>query len=178
MADLNSIKLCECGCGRPTNIAKQDDKRKGHVAGMPNRFLSGHSAIKHGRSRSSTYRTWAAMKTRCTNPKGKNFAQYGGRGIKVCDRWINSFECFFADMGERPARKTLDRIDYNGNYEPGNCRWATHSEQVNNSSHNHLITAFGKTLTVTQWAAHLGITRGALSQRLSRKWPIERALKR
>jgi len=92
--------------------------------------------IKHGhsiRGQSPTYSSWAAMMARCFNPENKHYADYGGRGITVCDRW-RSFENFLADMGERPPGKTLDRFpDGDGNYEPGNCRWATPSEQVRNS---------------------------------------------
>lgn len=95
-----------------------------------------HPNTKHGHSvgekPSTTYNSWAAMKQRCYDPKRSNYAYYGGRGIKVCDQWINSFDQFLADMGERPEGKTLDRIDVNGNYEPSNCRWVTAKEQTSN----------------------------------------------
>lgn len=87
----------------------------------------------HGRRGTPEYRAWDAMKQRCTNPKMKGYAGYGGRGISVCDHWFYSFENFFADMGERPGPEySLDRIDNDGNYEPANCRWATRSEQQKN----------------------------------------------
>lgn len=87
----------------------------------------------HGRYGTPEYRAWDAMKQRCTNPKANGYDGYGGRGITVCDRWRYSFENFYADMGDRPSRDhSLDRIDNEGNYEPGNCRWATHSEQMKN----------------------------------------------
>lgn len=79
------------------------------------------------------YNSWVSMKQRCTNPNDKRYAAYGGRGIKVCDRWFDSFENFLADMGKRPSLKhSIDRIDNDGNYEPGNCRWATNSRQIFN----------------------------------------------
>ena len=81
---------------------------------------------------SKTHKSWTAMIQRCTNPKNTSFNSYGGRGIKVCQRWLDSFENFLHDMGERPEKKTLDRINVNGNYEPENCRWATLSEQQRN----------------------------------------------
>lgn len=79
------------------------------------------------------YRTWRAMRQRCNNPKNNRWHHYGGRGIKVCDRWINSYENFILDMGRKPTpQHTIDRINVDGNYEPSNCRWATASEQINN----------------------------------------------
>jgi len=79
------------------------------------------------------YRAWIEMRRRCTNPKRENFKHYGGRGITVCARWMKSFEAFCADMGKRPGRGySLDRIDVNGDYEPGNCQWSTQSEQIQN----------------------------------------------
>jgi hypothetical protein len=90
---------------------------------------------KHGRStiRDSTYGIWKAMIKRCTNPSTVGYKYYGGRGITVCERWVNSFESFLSDMGERPAGTSIDRRDNSGDYEPGNCRWATALEQVRNS---------------------------------------------
>lgn len=129
-----------------------------------------------GRVISPTYHTWAGMKARCLNPSHAYFKNYGGRGIHVCDRWL-SFENFLADMGEKPAGRSIDRIDSNGHYEPSNCRWATRAEQDENKRSSRLIVAFGRTQTLQQWADEIGITHGALIFRLDKaNWPVERAL--
>ncbi|TWA32951.1 hypothetical protein FB007_10931 [Sinorhizobium medicae] len=110
----------------------------------PSRETIGERSTKHGhtadRKMTPEYRTWANMIARCTNPRASHFDRYGGRGIKVCERW-NSFENFLADMGSRPSlRHSLDRWpDVHGNYESGNCRWATHREQCRNRSSNRAV---------------------------------------
>lgn len=132
--------FCECGCGQRTSIAKHSNRFNGNVGGMPKRFIRGHSSrartVRHGHARAhkptAVWISWSAMIQRCTNPKNASWKRYGGRGITVCDQWL-LFENFLADMGERPNGKTLDRYpNVNGNYELGNCRWATAKEQGQN----------------------------------------------
>ncbi len=131
--------------------------------------------IRHGMRRTRIYRIWSAMKNRCFNPKNKDYPRYGGRGIAVCERWLK-FENFLADMGERPLSMSIDRIDNDGNYEPGNCRWATRMEQQNNQRKNRFFVLNGVTKTLSEWASCLGINRNTLQTRFQRGWPAERAL--
>lgn len=123
------------------------------------------------------YAVWSAMKQRCNHPLNESYKNYGGRGIKVCDRWNESFTNFITDMGIRPSKShSLDRIDNNGSYEPGNCRWATRDIQNNNTRFNRHITYKGETKNITQWALELGIRPVLISQRLSRGWGEEKSL--
>jgi hypothetical protein len=117
---------------------------------------------------------WVGMRTRCRNKRSPNYARYGGRGIKVCERW-GSFKAFLADMGPRPPGTSLDRIDNNGHYEPGNCRWATHEEQSANTRQVQLIEFRGERMSITRWSLRLGISRVALTRRL-RLMPASDAL--
>jgi hypothetical protein len=112
------------------------------------------------------------MIDRCTLPKHPAYHRYGGRGIGVCERWRNSFPAFHEDMGPRPDGLTLDRIDSDGNYEPGNCRWATPKEQQNNTSTNKFVEIDGERLTIAQHARRLDINYETLYSRLSRKGAI------
>ena len=125
-------------------------------------------------ARTPTYRIWIAMRSRCTNPNNAGFHKYGGRGIKVCARW-QSFENFFADMGERPEGMTLEREDNDGNYEPTNCRWATPAEQSRNTRRNRMLTYAGETLCMADWAERRGVGWDTLYHRL-RRHPVEVAL--
>lgn len=114
--------------------------------------------------------TWRSMMRRCTYPKHPAFAHYGGRGITVCERWL-VFANFFADMGHKPTSKhSLDRIDNNGDYEPGNCRWATRREQANNTRGNRSVTIAGITLTVPQWSRKLKRDPAVIHARLRAGW--------
>lgn len=131
----------------------------------------------HGESRSVEYGIWQGMLERCYRPGSQAYANYGGRGITVCDRWRSSFEAFLADMGRRPSPDhSVDRKDNDGPYSPDNCRWATQVEQANNTRANHLVTAHGRTQTIAQWARELGIGWNAIGERLKAGWSPEEAV--
>jgi len=137
--------------------------------------------MKHGHSgktRSREYNIWMGMKARCHNPNDPAFYLYGGRGIVVCSRWRFSFERFLADMGRVEENMSIDRYpDKNGNYEPGNCRWATTIEQANNTRRNVSIEWNGKTQNLSQWADDLGIPRMRLWNRIRKRgWSFAEAI--
>lgn len=132
--------------------------------------------LKHGLSYSVVYRAWHAMLQRCHNPKCESFVNYGGRGILVCERWKNSFAAFLEDMGHPPDGTSIERRENHRNYEQGNCYWADKKSQQNNTRRNRLITYDGKTLTLAQWAEVIGLTWGALRDRLRNGWEVEKAL--
>lgn len=130
------------------------------------------------RTRPVEYRLWSGMIQRCTNPKFVDWRLYGGRGISVCERWRQSFATFFADMGARPsAGLSLDRWpDSNGNYEPGNVRWATAKQQCRHTTRNRQITANGRTQTLVEWSELTGIKRETIADRIAAGWTEERAV--
>lgn len=121
------------------------------------------------------YFAWRAMRSRCYNPKDPSYAHYGGRGIRVCKKWLNDYDAFYVDMGDPPAGMSLDRVRNNGHYTPTNCRWATVTEQLNNQRRNRRISYKGVTQTLTQWARAIGVPSDRLHARL-RRMSVERAL--
>ena len=137
-----------------------------------NRHKHGHSSAN---GRSPTYRTWHGMKQRVTNPKANAANHYIERGITICDRWLD-FKNFLADMGERPQGMTLERIDNDKGYEPGNCRWASQGEQMRNRRTNVFIEYKGKRQTVRDWSLELGIPFTTLRTRMQAGWSTERVL--
>src|ERR1035438_6160644 len=135
--------------------------------------------IQHGHDmvgrRSPTYSSWAGMRSRCLQPTNKAWYRYGGRGIKICERWMK-FDNFLSDMGPKPNGMTLDRFpDNNGDYKPENCRWATYKEQNNNRRDNQLLTVGSMTLSFGAWAVCIGMNGSTLSGRLKHGWSISRA---
>lgn len=132
---------CRCDCGR-TTIVRSEQLRSGHTrsCGCLGRDKVIERSTKHGhcvgQTKTPEYQAWSKAIDRCRNPRTTGFENYGGRGIAVCSRWLNSFEDFLADMGPRPRRHSLDRINNDGDYEPANCRWATRKVQANNTRRN------------------------------------------
>lgn len=138
------------------------------------------TSTKHGHATDSgespTYISYRAMLDRCYRPKNIKYAQYGAKGISVCNRWRESFVNFLADMGLRPDGATIDRIDGAGNYEPGNCRWATPREQQHNIKSNHLVSFDGRSMCVSDWAKETGIPKAAIYYRIKSGWRVSDAL--
>lgn len=171
---------CECDCGSETVVAYKHLAYGGTKScGCYREEVRAERARTHGhsgRGRTPTYITWEAIKQRCQNPNAVGYEIYGGRGIKLCERW-QSFSAFLADMGERPPGSTIDRIDVEGDYSPGNCRWASKREQANNRRNARRITFEGQTHSVTEWARRHGMSRGVLFHRIfSSGWTMKRAL--
>lgn len=148
-----TIWLFKCDCGQIKNIQKTkvicSRVKSCGCLEKEYKFKPKHCLSKKHRP---TYSSWINMLARCNNNKNKNYKNYGGRGIKVCNRWLNSFENFFYDMGEKPKNKTLDRINNDGDYEPNNCRWATASEQISNTRKVIKIQFNGETKIAKEWA--------------------------
>lgn len=174
--------LCRCDCGNEATVSKASLTKRlptqscGCLAKDINaeRF---RGMAKHGMTNSLEYSSWRAMLTRCGFKNYHAYNRYGGRGIKVCDRWLKNFENFYADMGKKPSPKsTLDRIDNDGDYSPENCRWADVSTQSINRSTNRVISFRGKTQRITQWADELGVNVSILCKRFSRGWSVEEVL--
>jgi hypothetical protein len=131
-------------------------------------------AANYGMTRE--YSSWAGMRQRCLNPKHKNYKNYGGRGIRVCDRW-NSFTAFLSDMGLCPPEQSLDRINNEGNYEPSNCRWATRKQQNRNYRRNIVIKINGKSQCLLEWTNQQNLDYAMVYARIKRLgWNPERAL--
>lgn len=158
--DGQTLWLCRCECGKEQSVylfSLRDGTSKS--CGCLKNEVASEFHTRHGSHKTKEYRAWSQAKSRCKNVKNKAYPNYGGRGIRMCERWLECFENFFEDMGLAPSKKhSLDRFPNNkdGHYESGNCRWATKKEQQNNRRNNHYIYYNGENKTLTEWAEFLG----------------------
>jgi len=150
----------DCGCGRQVKLRK---------------VLTKHGHTNFGGKPSGVYSSWQHLKDRCLNKNNTEYNYYGGKGIEVCEKWLN-FTGFLEDMGDRPRGKTIDRIDINGNYNKENCKWSTFTDQMNNTRRSRYLTYNNQKQTVAQWAKERGMNYSTLSTRLQRGWSIKRAI--
>lgn len=162
--DLVSGNTQSCGCYRKETLALR-------------RYKHGETAGDRRYSRTVEYSCWATMINRCTNSLDENYSNYGGRGIKVCDLWREDFSNFFEDMGRKPSKEySIDRIDNNGNYEPGNCRWATRKEQNRNTRQNRFFEINGVVKCLSEWVECYDIPYSRVQGRLNMDWGIVESL--
>lgn len=159
---------CRCDCGKESVIPGY-------------RLRSGHTRScgclgRHGMSHTREYGTWGNMIDRCERASHASSAYYSERGIRVCERWRSSFEAFYEDMGVHPPGLSLDRIDNDGNYEPGNCRWATSYEQNHNRRNSIVITVSGETRTLSEWIEERKLNACTVRSRIRRGWNLARAV--
>lgn len=167
--------VCKCKCGTIA-IVRGSDLRLGSskqcVKCRPR--IHGHTSSKGYKS--PEYNSWLSMKNRCTNLNATGYNRYGGRGVKVCKRWINSFENFLHDMGPRPQGTSLDRINNNGNYTPSNCQWASANRQSYNKCSNRYIRYKGMKKCISEWCSILGIDEELVRGRLKLGWTFSDAV--
>lgn len=183
---------CQCECGNITEVYQSSlvtgsAKSCGCLAKENTAKKNRERCLKHGGSVRGNidrlYRVWRGMKERCYSEKHKSYKRYGGRGIKVCDEWLHDYEAFRAwsyangyDENAKYGKCSLDRIDFDGNYCPENCRWVDYKVQANNASYNRLLTLNGETHTLSQWAEITKIPYDRIKQRLQRGYTDEEAL--
>jgi hypothetical protein len=177
MAPGKTFWRCLCDCGAHAVFrADQFGRTPNASCGCYNIELAKARLTTHGRSHLPEYRIWAGIKSRCTRPSSAAFHKYGAKGVTVCDRWL-TFANFFEDMGPRPSpQHTIDRIDGSKGYEPGNCRWATPTQQQRNLKNNVRITHDGRSLTAGEWSQVVGLKEKTIYSRVSLGWTPEDAL--
>lgn len=170
---------CVCDCGQQATVSGECLRAgKTSSCGCYRSERLGQIRRKHGMSNTPEWTAYYRMLARCYNPNTASFPHYGGRGIKVCDRWRESFASFYEDMGPRPAGHSLDRIDVDGDYEPANCRWATATQQAQNKTTNINLTHEGQTKCLTQWAREYEVPLLTAYSRLQRGLPFEQVFVR
>jgi len=162
---------CDCGTEK---VVQASRLRLGRTTSC--RCCRPSAVQTHGMTDTREFKAWAAMKMRCGNRSHRAFVHYGGRGITVCEAWRDSFAVFLKDMGPCPPSMTIDRIDNDGDYEPGNCRWATRKEQANNRRSNKPITVGKRTQGIRDWAAEVGEHPETLRSRILAGWSHTRAI--
>jgi hypothetical protein len=172
--DIRWRCVCDCGKEGSTGAYEVRSGRSKSCGCLLDERRPGGKPT-HGKSHTRTYKIWQGIRKRCNNPSAAQYAFYGGRGIRVCERW-NAFEAFLADMGEAPDGLEIDRIDCNKDYAPTNCRWASRAEQVRNMRRNVHIEYCGQVKCASDWAKEYGLHPGALRYRLLAGWSMERAL--
>lgn len=166
---------CDCGQKEVVFITQLTSGMK-VCCGTCRNEITRKQRTTHGMTKTREYQSWKAMKARCYNPEASHYDQYGGRGIKVCDQWKESFEQFLKDMGLRPVGTSLERIDCDGDYKPDNCKWATAKEQASNRRNNATIDFNGEVLTVAEWSRRAGISTSTLLWRMRQGWSPEKIL--
>lgn len=175
----NSIWACKCDCDNE-KIVLGYSLKSGNTrsCGCFKKEFASEYPKKHNMSNTSEYISWTHMLARCRNKNNHAYSRYGGRGIEVCEGWLKSFESFYKDMGAKPSGEySLERMNNNGNYESSNCRWATYTEQANNTRASVYVSFKDERLTVTQWERKLKINKGTLWNRLFvLKWSIDKAI--
>lgn len=170
---------CSCKCGNTVVVRSPDLLReKTTSCGCFRKEQLVARSTKHGMCETRLYREYLSMKDRCYREKCKDYPDYGGRGITICEEWRESFEAFrdWALANGYRDDLTIERKDVNGNYCPDNCKWATAIEQARNKRNNHILEFQGEQHTLTEWAQIIGIKRGTLARRISLGWPIDRAI--
>lgn len=170
--------LCRCSvCGNQSEVFYSVLIKQGGTKYCTHCKNTEGETVKHGMWKTPEFTAWSHMLRRCNSSTHPQYLYYGGRGIKVCDSWQAAFENFYKDMGPRPSDKhSLDRIDVNGNYEPGNCRWATVIQQNRNKVNTKYLTLKGDRLQINEWAKKLGINISTLWVRVRKGWTDEQIL--
>jgi len=180
LKDWKTAWNCKCECGNE-KVIRGSDLKNGKTTScgcyMNERRIA--RSITHCMSKTRQYKIWRGIKERCNNSNNPSYKYYGGRGIKICSEWVDSFENFWDDMKESYSESlSIDRIDVNGNYEKLNCRWATDKEQANNTTLNRNVEYMGKTHTIMEWSALVSIHFNTLRKRLNYGWSVEEAFTR
>ncbi len=179
-ASRDAVWQCRCACGKLSSVdgasLRRGDTKSCGCLRKEGMTTHGQSM---GKQRKFGYGIWSGIKSRCENTRVKEYASYGGRGIQMCERWSCSFDNFIQDMGKRPSRRhSIDRIDNDGDYEPGNCHWATRDEQGQNRSNNVRVVYLGRDMTIrnaVNIAGNVALLATA-KWRVKHGWSVERAV--